>query len=96
MTGYAVDLEQLDLLVGRLAAFEQALEGVRDDVDSRMRRLGVVWTGLAADEHQAAAATWAAGEASARAGLRELRSAVATAQANYAAALQANAAMWSP
>lgn len=96
MTGYAVDLEQLDLLVGRLAAFEQALEGVRDDVESRMRRLGVMWTGLAAAEHQAAASTWAAGEATARSALRELRSAVATARANYAAALQANAAMWSP
>jgi uncharacterized protein YukE len=96
VTGYAVDLEQLDALVGRLAAFEQALEGVRDDVESRMRRLGVVWSGRAADEHQQASITWAAGEATARSGLRELRSAVSVARANYAAALQANAAMWSP
>ncbi len=96
MTGYAVDLEQLDMLVGRLAAFEQALEGVRDDVESRMRRLGVVWTGRAAVEHQQAHVTWATGEADTRDALVALRSAVATARANYAAALQANAAMWSP
>ncbi|MBE7189099.1 WXG100 family type VII secretion target [Jatrophihabitans endophyticus] len=94
MTGFRVDLGALELLVERMSAVEAALAEVHDDVESRMRRLGVVWSGRAAAEHQLAYEHWSRGSAEARAALLRLREIARTAGGNYGAAVTANRAMW--
>lgn len=94
MTSFRVDLEQLDLLVERMSALEADLSDVHDDVESRMRRLQVVWSGRAAAEHQVAFQRWSSGAASAHEALVRLREIARAAHGNYGAAVTANRAMW--
>ena len=94
MSAFRVDLEQLDLLVEKMAAVEAQLVGVHDDVDSRMRRLHVVWTGRAAAEHQLAYREWASGSREVHEALARLRQIAHTAHTNYGSAVSANRAMW--
>lgn len=94
MTRIAVDLELLDELVGRLAAFEHRLESVCDDVEARMARLGASWRGVASSEHADAERRWSAGARDMHAAATALREVVATSRANYLAAVSANLQMW--
>lgn len=95
MSRFSVDLEQLDELVERMGAVEARLEAVHDDVESRMRRLQVVWTGQAAAEHVEAYAQWSTGSREVHEALQNLRRIATLAHQNYRAAMSANASMWS-
>jgi WXG100 family type VII secretion target len=95
MTHFAVDLELLDDLIDRLVLFSSHLDGVRDDVDRRMQRVHAVWAGQAATEAVAAHELWAGNAAEMQQTLATLRSISSTARGNYAAAVEANARMWS-
>ena len=92
---FRVDLEQLELLVERLTAVESQLSEVHDEVETRLRRLRVVWTGRAAAEHQLAHQRWAGGSAEVHEALARLREIARIAHGNYSAAVIANRAMWS-
>jgi WXG100 family type VII secretion target len=94
VTGFRADLASLSDLVARLALFETRADALAAELDARVRRLHGDWTGPAAAAHQAAHREWLDGAARMRAAARELRSAVATAHANYAAAASANTRMW--
>jgi WXG100 family type VII secretion target len=58
---FVVDLEQLDSVVSRLAAFEQKLERHITDVDARVERIHGVWSGDAAAANLAAHREWMVG-----------------------------------
>ncbi len=89
-----VDLDQLDGFVLRLASFEEHLDDARAGVDRRLQRLGMVWSGVAAREHEQAHAHWRASAAAMTTALGQLRSIAATAHANYTSATRTNQAMW--
>lgn len=93
--GFRADLVALSDLVARLEAFDARAEALAADLDSQVRRLHGEWAGRSADAHLAAHREWLAGARQMRAAAGELRSAVAVARANYAAAVSANARMWS-
>lgn len=92
---FVVNLEQLDNVVSRLAAFEQTLERHIADVDARVQRIHGVWSGDAAAAHLAAHRGWMAGAQEMRTALTEIKAAAATAHSNYSAAVAANKQMWS-
>jgi WXG100 family type VII secretion target len=95
VTRLAVDLEMLEELLNRMAAFEQRFAAVRDDVDARVRRVRTVWTGRAADEQAVAHERWVVGAREMHEGLAGLHSVASTARENYTSAVQANLRMWS-
>ncbi|MGH3718479.1 MAG: WXG100 family type VII secretion target [Pseudonocardiaceae bacterium] len=92
---FVVDLEQLDGVVSRLAAFEQTLERRIADVDARVQGVHGVWSGDAAAAQLAAHREWLAGAGRMRTALAEITAAATTAHANYSAAVAANKRMWS-
>jgi len=92
---FVVDLEQLDSVMSRLAAFEQTLERHIADVDARVQHIHGVWSGDAAAAHLAAHRGWMAGAQEMRTALAEIKAAAATAHSNYSAAIAANKQMWS-
>ncbi|MGH3774034.1 MAG: WXG100 family type VII secretion target [Pseudonocardiaceae bacterium] len=92
---FVVDLDQLDSVVSRLAAFEQTLERRIADVDARVQHVHGVWSGDAAAAHLAVHREWLAGARRMRTALAEIKAAAATAHGNYTAAVAANQRMWS-
>lgn len=94
MTGFRVDLGRLELLIEKMSTVEAQLAEVHDDVDSRMRRLQVVWTGCAAAQHELAYREWAPGSREVHQSLARLREIAGTAHGNYTAAVVANRSMW--
>jgi ESAT-6 family protein len=91
---FAVDTELLQDVVDRMAAFETCLEQQLADVEARVSRLHVAWSGDAAAEHLRAHREWLAGARQMREALATLRAIGATAHANYTAAVAANRQMW--
>jgi WXG100 family type VII secretion target len=92
---FIVNLEQLDSVVSKLAAFEQTLERHIADVDARVQRIHSVWSGQAAAANLAAHHEWMAGAQEMRTALADIKAAAATAHSNYSAAIAANKQMWS-
>jgi ESAT-6 family protein len=95
VTGLRADLAALADLVARLDAFQARAEALAGDLDAQVRRLHGEWSGASADAHLGAHGEWVAGARQMRAAAGQLRAAVAVARANYAAAVAANARMWS-
>ncbi|MGI8667629.1 MAG: WXG100 family type VII secretion target [Jatrophihabitans sp.] len=89
-----VDLDQLDVAVTRMSAFEQTIEEQLQTLDAGIARLQSLWSGAAADAQLAAHREWLAGAHRMRAGLAKMRTAATTAHRNYGSAVQANVAMW--
>jgi WXG100 family type VII secretion target len=91
---YAVDLDELDRVIGDIAAFTQRLEARLEEANARVRTLHTTWSGAAADEHNLAHQRWAASEQQMREGLAVMRGIAATAHSNYTRAVTANSTMW--
>jgi WXG100 family type VII secretion target len=81
-------------LVERIAQFDQHLESMLNDVDSRVNRLHASWTGAAADEHRQAQNEWKQGAEKMRAALVTMRQIAVTAHNNYTLAASTNVSMW--
>ncbi len=94
MSAFAVDLQALQDAIGRMAGFESLLEGGLDEVDARARSLQSSWSGAAAGEYAVAHRQWLGGARDMHAALGQMRRIAAIAQENYAAAIEANTAMW--
>lgn len=95
MPWFAVDLVGLDDTVALLAARTVVIEDQLATLDTRIAALQDGWTGTAADAQLAAHREWLDGAQDMRDGLATMRAAVATAHANYSAAVEANLRMWS-
>jgi|KBSSwiStaDraftv2_1062776.scaffolds.fasta_scaffold2160300_2 WXG100 family type VII secretion target len=95
MSGYRVDLDQLDGFVARVAAFEKRAEQIAESVDGQVDQLhDGHWLGAAAAAHRAKHDEWMAAEAEMREALVRLRDAARTAHQNYSDAVNTNTAMW--
>lgn len=93
LTG-GVDLERLEQLVARMAAFGQQFACAHAEVDSRVRGLQAGWTGDAAAAQAETHRRWSVGAGEMHEALVQLRSAAATAHGNYDAAMRANLLTW--
>ena len=91
---YSVDLELAGSVIASLSSVESSLSEVVVDLRWRIDRLHAVWDGQAAAAHRAAQARWEASYDEMHAALVTMRRAVRTARDNYAAAVEANASMW--
>ena len=95
MTRFAVDLDELDAVIADMATFDERLTTRLAELDDMLAELHGVWTGAAADAQRQAHAQWTEGAAEMRKALLEMRDAARRAHANYSAAAEANARMWS-
>lgn len=95
MTRFSVDLDELTAVIEDMRSFEARLQDRLDELDDLMSRLHATWTGSAAQAQRAAHDEWRAGAAEMHRALVEMREAARTAHANYTAAAEANAGMWS-
>lgn len=81
--------------VARMGDYVRYAESMVSEIDSLVAHVHVTWSGEAADAHREAHRHWAHGEALMREALAQLRSAGATAHANYCEVMAANLDMWS-
>jgi WXG100 family type VII secretion target len=92
---FRVDPEALADAVQRMEEFQRRAEDMLTEIDSCVKRLHATWTAQGAAAHAEAHQHWARGEAMMREALTQLKSAGATAHANYTGAMSTNTAMWS-
>jgi WXG100 family type VII secretion target len=93
-TRFAVDLGQLDEVIGRLRLHHEHLDSIDARLTVAVRRLHDDWSGVAADAHTDVHAQWDAGFAAMRSALTGMRAAAEVARDNYHAAVEANVALW--
>lgn len=91
---FRVDPQALADAVRRMATFQRVAEDTIAEIDSRVTRLHMSWTGEAATAHAEAHRHWARGEAMMREALAQLEKAATTAHGNYTGAMSANLGMW--
>jgi uncharacterized protein YukE len=92
--GYAVDLGELDFLVGQLGAVAERLQERVTAVDERVIDLHVSWSGGAAEAHLAAHERWLDSQRRMHAAVTTLHGIALDAHHNYSGAVTANSAMW--
>jgi WXG100 family type VII secretion target len=91
---FAVDTDELDLVVSDLEKCEGALESLLDDLTTQVRAMHGSWEGLTRDAHAAAHEEWSGGMRAMRQAMVELRVAARAAHGHYTAAADANVSMW--
>lgn len=94
MTAYDVDLDELRSAVADLAACQRDLLGLASDIDREQVRLQGGWAGGASDAQATSYASWRGDCADMVTALAALRGIVVAADAHYAAAAEANVALW--
>jgi WXG100 family type VII secretion target len=92
---FRVDTDALADAVQRMAEFGRYAESMLAEINSVVASLHATWTGDGAAAHAEAHRHWTRGEAMMREALAQLKSAGATAHANYTGAMSTNLAMWS-
>jgi len=92
---FRVDPVTLTEAVARMGDYVRYVESMVSEIDSLVAHVHVTWSGEAADANREAHRHWAHGEALIREALAQLRSAGATAHANYCEVMAVNLAMWS-
>lgn len=92
---FRVDPEALADAVQRMAEFQRHAKSVLAEIDSLVSNLDATWSGEGAAGYAEAHRRWAAGEATMREALAQLKTAGATAHGNYTGAMAKNLDMWS-
>ncbi|MEB4208603.1 WXG100 family type VII secretion target [Mycobacterium sp. 94-17] len=92
---FRVDPQALTDAVQRMAAFQRHVEDSIAEIDSRVTRLHISWTGRAAAAHAQAHQHWVRGEAMMREALTQLGQVAGMAHHNYTGAISTNLGMWS-
>ena len=95
MTRFAVDLDEVESVVGDMARFESRFQAGLADLDEIVARLHGSWSGAAAAAQDQAHARWKQGAGEMHRALVEMREAAQRAHANYSGAADTNARMWS-
>lgn len=91
---YSVDLDELESVVGDMAAFDQRLVEHLANLDAMIAALHESWTGEAADLQRRAHERWKQGAEEMHQALVRMREAGAQAHQNYTSAVEANQQMW--
>lgn len=94
MTGFRVDVAELDVVVAHLAATQEALGRLADDVAVEVAALHAEWGGLASDAHAAAHDVWSAEFGAMHAALVVMQTAARDAHTAYSGAARANRSLW--
>lgn len=94
MTGYQVDVGELDAVLASMRACGRELAELADVVQTETRDLHERWAGLAREAHAASYGRWRSGFTEMSAALAGLHGVAEAARANYVAAVEANLAMW--
>ena len=91
---FAVDLDELQHVVERMARCKDTLHALAARLAGRVDDLHATWAGLAATAQHEAQAEWERGFAAMRDGLEQMRVAVRLAHDNYDGAARTNQQMW--
>ena len=94
MSAFEVDVDELRAVVAAMTAQSATLRDLAAEVDAASTTLNAEWSGLARDAHVTEHTRWAGDFARMSDALGDLREIGGTAADNYAAALEANGAMW--
>lgn len=94
MPKHRVDLDRLADIVDQMGRFEACLESALAEIDGRVDRMHMTWTGDAAAAHRRAHEEWIRGVAEMRAGFATMRRNARIAHENYRNAIEANGGMW--
>ncbi len=90
MTGYQVDLAELENIHARLRGFVGFLDETLAALQQRVGALQQNWTGAAADAQAAAFANWATAAGEVIDSIEAMRTAAADAHQRYTAAIDTN------
>ena len=91
---FTVNVDELFRVTGEMAACEDSLRDLADQVSRRVEALHETWDGRAALAHDAAQHEWETGFRAMREALARMRAVADVAHDNYAAAVAANVEMW--
>jgi WXG100 family type VII secretion target len=91
---FAIELDELDDIVGDLEACEHDLALLVADLDRQLAVLHGTWHGLAATAQREAHEEWSRGMTAMHAALAELRAAARLAHHHYGDAATTNVEMW--
>jgi WXG100 family type VII secretion target len=94
MSVFEVDVDELRAVVAAMTAQSATLRDLADEVEAASTSLNAEWSGLARDAHVTAHTRWAGDFVQMRDALTDLHTIGGTAADNYAAAVEANVAMW--
>ena len=94
MSAFEVDVDELRAVITALAAQSATLRDLADEVEAASATLHAEWSGLARDAHVTEHTRWAGDFVRMREALADLHTIGDTAAHNYAAAVDANVAMW--
>lgn len=94
MSGLIVDFAGLRLLAGGIDQRVKEIEGLLDDLGTRISALTELWEGAAAEGFRITQAGWFAAAEDVRVRLAGLRDMVVNAHDNHAGAVRANTRMW--
>ena len=94
MSAFDVDVDELRTVVAAMAVQSATLRDLADEVEAASTSLDAEWSGLARDAHVVAHSRWAGDFAQMREALTDLHAVGDAAAGNYAAAVEANVAMW--
>lgn len=89
-----VDADELAAVMREMAACQRALVELAGEVEAETTRLHGAWSGLALDEHTASYGAWRDGFAQMVPALAGMRAISEDARRQYAAAVEADIALW--
>lgn len=91
---YAIDLQDLDTVIGDLERCERALETLTTEVEQQMKTLQSTWDGLSAQAQAEAQEEWDQGLVEMRVALADMRQAARVARDNYQLMITTNTELW--
>lgn len=94
MSAFEVDVDELRAVVAAMTAQSATLRDLAAEVEAASTTLNAEWSGLARDAHLTAHSRWTGDFTQMKDALIALHSLGNTAADNYAAAVEANLAMW--
>jgi WXG100 family type VII secretion target len=94
MSAFEVDVDELRAVVAAKTTQSATLRDLAAEVEAVSTTLAAEWSGLARDAHVTAHTRWAGDFVRMREALTDLHTIGGTAADNYAAAVEANVAMW--
>lgn len=94
MSDYAVDLGELDSVVGHAGDLTNQVELWLHDLEALLSRLHETWSGQAASAQLEAHQRWVLGTRHMHNSLHALKASAHTAHTNYSSAVAANSKMW--
>jgi uncharacterized protein YukE len=94
MSGYRVDLTEMQLLIDQAAKLEESIEERLIAIQNRVEGLHINWTGRAAAAHKDFVDHWLRDSELMRADLNTLHKAITRVSGHYTSNVQTTSGMW--